>query len=923
MSDHQTATSRFPFRFIYKSIVLLLLLTTANFLYADGTVSGKMVDAADGTTPVHPVDIDLLDPTSGEALGYFARNNPDGTYEITGIPAGDYKILFNAFDAANGYTDELYDEIPCDDGVCDRSALGTVIQIADSTFELNEDLTRGLLLSGRVTNENGAPFADVVIAVLDQDGLVVDVSTDQDGDWSAPLTQSGTYYVETVGESTPGYVPEVWNNHPCEVCNPSQVGDPIVVTDKGIGGIDFRLEKKDTGDGDDPPIFHDMRAVHMGGNWGATRIYRDYENNEASENYIQWLKSIHVNWVGISIALHVTSSDDSDVRPIYHNDPNSSVIPTFTDAALTQMVQRLRDNGFHVYLTLAFEIEPNLPDKPVSRGFLGTPKAHEWAPEIKWEDWPWALDHPNHDRFVSEFWQSYTAQAVHFATLAESLGVELFSLGTETEGLFRTRSDENHPNHYKNELQRMVSAVRNVYSGLLTYDMLFTAFGQAEAEFGEGTRWLWQDAGLDVIGISSYFALTETEPTSKLSYEQLKSGFEQVFANYLTPLQHRNPGIPIMFLEFGYMESIRSPYVAFLDTFTERIFTDDDDNGLDDGAETQADAYRAMFEVNEAAGRLVKAAFFWEHDWTSDQHWNELWGPIRHFGVRDKLAEDVLKAEYSRSSQVNTGHSGAWYNPQTAGQGVLLDVEPVNNFLFLSWFTYTDDTMADRNEQHWFTAQGNYSGDTAQLTVYETLGGLFDDPKAPSTAAVGTMELSFSDCANALVNYTIDSWGVAGSFPLTRAVPETENVCLNRSQTANVDMTVNDGWDGAWYDTDTPGQGFLFDVRTDTTDDDFIFAAWFTYGEDTISGQRWLTAQGPLTGTTAETIVYETTGGSFDDPKPTETVVAGSMTIEFTGCNNALVTYVLSDGALTGSIDIKRAIPGTEALCEELSVQSD
>jgi len=42
------------------------------------------------------------------------------------------------------------------------------------------------------------------------------------------------------------------------------------------------------------------------------------------------------------------------------------------------------------------------------------------------------------------------------------------------------------------------------------------------------------------------------------------------------------------------------------------------------------------------------------------------------------------------------------------------------------------------------------------------------------------------------------------------------------------------------------------------------------------------------------------------------------MTIDFTDCSNALLTYSITDEDLAGSINIKRAIPGTEALCEEL-----
>jgi hypothetical protein len=99
--------------------------------------------------------------------------------------------------------------------------------------------------------------------------------------------------------------------------------------------------------------------------------------------------------------------------------------------------------------------------------------------------------------------------------------------------------------------------------------------------------------------------------------------------------------------------------------------------------------------------------------------------------------------------------------------------------------------------------------------------------------------------------------------------------------------------------------------------------AWFTYGENTASGQRWLTAQGPLVSQTADLVVYETTGGSFDDPKPSETIPVGALTIDFTDCSNALLTYSLTEEALEGSIDVKRAIPGAEALCKELNGQNN
>jgi hypothetical protein len=63
-------------------------------------------------------------------------------------------------------------------------------------------------------------------------------------------------------------------------------------------------------------------------------------------------------------------------------------------------------------------------------------------------------------------------------------------------------------------------------------------------------------------------------------------------------------------------------------------------------------------------------------------------------------------------------------------------------------------------------------------------------------------------------------------------------------------------------------------------------------------------------------------GGSFDKPITDETIPVGSMTIDFTDCSNALLSYSITDEALAGMIDIERAIPGTQALCIELAEQN-
>lgn len=294
-------------------------------------------------------------------------------------------------------------------------------------------------------------------------------------------------------------------------------------------------------------------------------------------------------------------------------------------------------------------------------------------------------------------------------------------------------------------------------------------------------------------------------------------------------------------------------------------------------------------------------------------------GPDTEFGTVDDTANVISILADSLEIQINAGQSGAWFNPDTSGQGVFIDVEPAEQFMFLSWFTYTHAATENPNEQRWLTAQGKYSGNKAQLDLFETLGGRFDDPQVVTTTQIGEVSLSFGDCRQGQMTYSIDEEGLLGEFPLLRVIPGSGNVCEERSATTTQAVDINAGMDGAWFDPNTSGQGFFIDTHPDPEGGNFIFVSWFTYGEDTLSGQRWLTAQGSFKGSIAEIDVFETTGGSFDDPKTPSTTNVGTMNIDFTDCSNAQLSYSLPAHSAEGDIAITRVIAGSQALCEELN----
>ena len=385
--------------------------------------------------------------------------------------------------------------------------------------------------------------------------------------------------------------------------------------------------------------FPRYRAVHMGGNWGVTS-----DIVALPQDYFLFLKNLNVDWVGISVALHYDDSMDSTVERKY----SGVSIPTFTDEVLINLIRKFKEYGFRVYLTLAFEAgEAASAEHPVSRWQLGDPNMPSEDPNISEAYWPWSLSHALHDQFVAEFWDTYTQQAVYFATIAQQEGVELFSLGTETERLFRTRSGGYWPNDFKNELSAMVAAVRSVYDGSLTYDMSSDAM-RYENFYGPGSNYLWEDLGLDVVGVSAYFQLSQSSPATVMDIESLEEKWEEVFNDYLIPLKDRNPNLPILFLEFGYCDSVQAPYLPSSEEFTTRVFTDSNENGIDDGAETQANIYEAFFSSIDNHPDVIQGAFLWGHSMISEQNWENYWSSIREFSVRGKVAEEIVRATYDK-----------------------------------------------------------------------------------------------------------------------------------------------------------------------------------------------------------------------------------------------------------------------------------
>ncbi len=292
----------------------------------------------------------------------------------------------------------------------------------------------------------------------------------------------------------------------------------------------------------------------------------------------------------------------------------------------------------------------------------------------------------------------------------------------------------------------------------------------------------------------------------------------------------------------------------------------------------------------------------------------------------------------AEAQDINYGHAGSWYEPETSGQGFLIDIQTSDQFMFVASFTF--DTFSPQEggnipgaEQRWFTAQGNYSGNRAVLTINQTRNGKFDDPAPVETLPVGTVVIEFLSCTMALLTYDIPDLGLSGTIPLTKLLADEictqiaeGGIVLAKSEKSKPatdhEQDINYGLIGAWFNPLTAGQGFLFDFLLD---DNFMFVASFTF--DTISPQeggnipgaeqRWFTAAGNYAGNRADLIIYQTRNGVFDDSAPVETLPVGTMVIEFTSCTTAVVTYDLPDLGLSGTIEITKIL--ADEICTKIN----
>ena len=114
----------------------------------------------------------------------------------------------------------------------------------------------------------------------------------------------------------------------------------------------------------------------------------------------------------------------------------------------------------------------------------------------------------------------------------------------------------------------------------------------------------------------------------------------------------------------------------------------------------------------------------------------------------------------------NNGLTGTWYEAETAGQGILIDINVETNLFFAAWFTF--DSQAP-STQRWLTIQSALGeNDTIKSIIYNTIGGVFDTSTEVNSEPVGQFNIIFTSCTTAEVEYSFDNESLQGKVSLTR-----------------------------------------------------------------------------------------------------------------------------------------------------------
>jgi hypothetical protein len=427
------------------------------------------------------------------------------------------------------------------------------------------------------------------------------------------------------------------------------------------------------------------------------------------------------NWAALLVTQYQDTANSNVIAPVAEKTP--------TDAALITAIQDLHSRGMKVML------KPHID-----------PWNGQWRGDINPTD-------------IDAWFASYTQFILHYAQMAEELGVEAYCMGTE----FRTISGAANRDRWI----AVINAIRNVYSGVLTYAANAT---YPADEFTSVSFW----DQLDIIGLDGYFTLTDqTNPTLAqliAAWRSNRYGEDLVAAvqNFANSRQK-----PVIFTEIGYKSTDgtnREPWNFGL-------------TGALDTAE-QRDCYEAAFTVWSQQSSWMKGFFWWAWPVPAPAANDTDYNP------RGKPAEVVLRA---------------WQGPPVNNPNFTLSANPA---------TLTVSRGASGTSAITITRSGGFTGSVALSASGLPAGVTATFNPTPATGANSTLTFAAASAA-AAGTVTVTITGAGGSITrsttliLTVDAPPAPDFTLSASPSG---LTINRGASGSSTISITRSGGFTSDI---------------------------------------------------------------------------------------------------------------
>ena len=186
-----------------------------DILYAGGGVKKAPASGIRKTTAENPIDMAIVIAKPAVAAQiwpeserfYNTLTNPDGTYELKGLPAGDYYV--QSF--SSSYMPEYYNNV-YDPALASVVSVGVGSPAENIDFSLSQMIfwrfaedsnskgsfgANGTSVNGKVTDADGNPVAGAVVYLLNGAGQpMISTNTNPDGSYAINGVAPGSYFVQ-------------------------------------------------------------------------------------------------------------------------------------------------------------------------------------------------------------------------------------------------------------------------------------------------------------------------------------------------------------------------------------------------------------------------------------------------------------------------------------------------------------------------------------------------------------------------------------------------------------------------------------------------------------------------------------------------------------------------------------------------------